>query len=128
VNRIGDEYPAWIGQGFDARSDIHPVAIEVVAVRNYVTEIDADAEFNTGIQWDVGVALRHLLLHLKCAPDSINNARKFHQHSVARGFDDPTVVLGDLPIDKFSTQGFEAFERTFLVRQQRGNSTVFSIG
>src|ERR1700730_15999299 len=43
VNRIGDEHPAWIGQGFDACRDVDAVAIEVVALDDHVAEIDADA-------------------------------------------------------------------------------------
>ena len=39
VNRIGDEHPAGIGQGFDARGDVDAVAIEVVALDDHVAEL-----------------------------------------------------------------------------------------
>src|SRR6516165_3277732 len=46
----------------------------------------------------------------------IDDAGKLHQHAVAGGLDDPATVLGDLRIEELAAQGFEAFERAFLVR------------
>jgi hypothetical protein len=43
MDRIGDEHPAGIGQGFDPCSDVDAVAIEVVALDDHIAEIDADA-------------------------------------------------------------------------------------
>ena len=41
---------------------------------------------------------------------------KLDQHAVAGGLDNAAVVLGDLRIEEFAPQRFEAFERAFLVR------------
>src|SRR5439155_18697379 len=63
VNRVGDEYPAGIGQGFDPGRDIDAVTIEVVGFDDYVAEIDADAQLDAAVRADIRVALRHRLLH-----------------------------------------------------------------
>src|SRR6202035_5816631 len=44
VDRVGDEHPAGIGQGFDAGGDVDAVAIEVVALDDHVSKVDADAQ------------------------------------------------------------------------------------
>ena len=41
VNRI-EEHPAGVGQGFDPRSDVDAVPIEVVAFNDHIAEVDAD--------------------------------------------------------------------------------------
>jgi hypothetical protein len=40
---------------------------------------------------------------------------KFHQHAVACGLDDATVMAGDFPIDHLGAECFELSERPFLV-------------
>jgi hypothetical protein len=55
VDRIGDEHPAGIGQGFDPGGDVDAVAIEVVALDDHIAEIDADAQFDAFVYLD-GIA------------------------------------------------------------------------
>jgi hypothetical protein len=43
MDRIGDEHPACIGEGFRPRRDVDAVAIEVIALDDCAAEIDADA-------------------------------------------------------------------------------------
>src|SRR5262249_34417468 len=50
VNGVGDEHPAGIGQRLDPGSDVDPVTIEVVALDDHVTEIDADAKFDAAVR------------------------------------------------------------------------------
>jgi hypothetical protein len=52
MNRIGDEHPAGIGQGFDPRRDVDAVAIEVVALDDHIAEIDADAQLDAVVRPD----------------------------------------------------------------------------
>ena len=116
VDRIGDEHPAGIGQGFDPRGDVDAVAIEVVALDDHVAEIDADAQFDAAVRRDAGVPLGHRLLHLDRAAHRIDDAGKLHQQAVAGGLDDAAPVLGDLRIEELAAQRLEAFERALLVR------------
>jgi hypothetical protein len=68
---------------------------------------------------DAGVPLGHCLLYLDRAAHGIDDARKFRQHSVAGGLDDPAMMFGDLRIENLAAQGFKAFERAFLVRSHQ---------
>jgi len=116
MNRTGDEDPAGIGQGFDPRGDVDPVAIEVVRLDDDVAEVNADAQFDAVVVRDAGVPLGHGLLHRDCAAHRIEDARKFDQHAVAGGLDDAAVMLGDLRIEELAAQRLEALVRAFLVR------------
>ena len=113
---FGDADAARFSQAFEARGDVDTVAIDVVGLDDHVAEVDADAQFDAAFRPDAGVPLRHRLLHLDRAAHRIDDARKFHQHAVAGGLDDPAVVLGDLRIEELAAQRFEAFVRAFLVR------------
>jgi hypothetical protein len=116
VDRIGDQHPAGIGQGLDARGDVDAVAVKVVALDDYIAEIDADAQLDAAVCRDTRVPPGHCLLHRDRAAHRIDDARKFDQHAVAGGLDDAAVVFGDFRIDEFPAQCLEAFERAFLVR------------
>ncbi len=116
VDRIGDEYSAGIGQGFDPRGDVDAVAVEVVGLDDHVAEIDADAQFDAVVRRDTGVSLGHRLLHRDRAAHRIDDAGKFDQQAVAGGLDDAAMVLGDFRIKELAAQRLEAFERAFLVR------------
>jgi hypothetical protein len=116
MNGIGDEHPAGICQGFDPCRDVDAVAIEIVAVNDHVAEIDADAQLNAVVRRDAAVPVGHRLLHLDRATHRIDGAGKLHQQAVASGLDDAAMVLGDLWIEEFAAQRFEAFERALLIR------------
>jgi hypothetical protein len=116
MDGIGDEHPAGIGQGFDPRSDVDPIAINVVGLDDDVAEIDADTQLDAIVRLDAGVPRGHPLLHFDRAAHRIDDAGKFHQHAVAGGLDNAAAVLGDLRIEELAAQRFEAFVRAFLVR------------
>ena len=116
MDRIGDEHPAGIGQGFDPSGDVDAVSVDVVALDDHIAEIDADAQFDAVVRLSIRVPLGHRLLHRDPAADRIDDARKLHQHAVAGGLDDPAVMLGDFRIEEFPAQRFETFECAFLVR------------
>jgi hypothetical protein len=116
VDRIGDEHPAGIGEGFDPRGDVDAVAIEVVTLDDDVAEIYADAQLDAIVRLDAGVPRGHPLLHFDRAAHRIDDAGKFHQQAVTGGFDDAAVMLGDFRIEELAAQRFEAFVRAFLVR------------
>jgi hypothetical protein len=119
MNRIGDKYPAGIGQGFDPCGDVDAIAIEVVVLDDHVAKIDADAQFDAGVSTDAGVPLGHRLLHRDGAAHRINDARKLDQHAVAGGLDDAAAMLGYLRVDELMAQCLEAFERAFFVRSHQ---------
>src|SRR5207248_440131 len=67
---------------------VDAVAIEVVALDDHVTEVDADAQLDAAVGRDTGVVLGDRLLHFDRAAHRIDDAGKFHQQVVAGGLDD----------------------------------------
>ena len=104
MNRVGDEHSAGIGQGFDPRSDIYAVAVEIVALDDHVAEIDADAEFDTPFSGNVSVALCHVALHLDRTANRIDNTSELDQCAMAGGFDEAAAVFPSLWVDQFALQ------------------------
>src|SRR5580704_17201567 len=49
------------------------------------------------------------------AQRTASTTRKFHQHAVTGGLDDPAAMLGHFRVEELAAQCFEAFERAFLV-------------
>src|SRR5207248_5233887 len=79
VHSSRDTDPAWLGQRFEARSDIDPIAENVVTLGDYVSKIDADAEPDPPFGGDLRIAVNHPGLHLGRTAHRIDHARKFHQ-------------------------------------------------
>jgi hypothetical protein len=122
MNRIGDEHPAGIGQGFDARGDVDAVAINVVVFDDHVAEIDADAQLDAVVRRRARVPLGYRLLDLDCAAHRIDDAGKFDQQAVAGGLDDAALVFGDFRIEELAAQRLEALVRGFLIRPSAANT------
>lgn len=82
---------------FNAWRDIDAVAEDILAVNNYVANVDADAKGNLlGV---IGVVLRHLALHVDRASHGFDGTRELDQHAIAGGLDDTALVLGNGGID-----------------------------
>jgi hypothetical protein len=115
MDRIGDEHPAGVGQGFDPGGDVDAVAVEVVALdvtsprlmpmRSSMRLFGPTSVLCSGI----ACCTRDRAAH------RIDDAGKLHQYAVAGGLDDAAMVLGDLRIEEFAAQRFEAFECALLV-------------
>jgi hypothetical protein len=98
-----DADPAWIGQPFEPGRDVHPVTENVAVLDNDITHIEADAEINPFCDSDPGIAPSHCLLHLGRAAQGVYHAAELYEQTVARRFDQPTVMRGDLRIDHLGT-------------------------
>jgi hypothetical protein len=88
-----------IGKSLQPRRNVDPVTKNIIVVDDDVADIDADTELNIGFGWHVAVPLDHAALDIDGTAHRIDNADEFHQHPVARGFDDATSVFGDHGID-----------------------------
>jgi hypothetical protein len=82
---------------------------------DHVTEIDPDAKGDAFVVGCLGVAVDHRPLDLDGAPHRIDDARKLHQHAVARGLDDAAAMPADLWVDELAAMGLQAFERALFV-------------
>ena len=105
-----------LGQPFQPRRYIHPVSEDVLALGNYVAQVDPHAELDPSLWRGALIPLRHAVLHLYGAPDGIHDARKLRQEAVAGVLYDPAPVVLDLRIDQFPEVGLESFVGPFLIR------------
>jgi hypothetical protein len=96
VDRPGDADPAGLGQRFEARCDIDPVAKNVVAIGDHVAEIDTNAKPDALLVRHIGLTVEHAALHLGGTAHCVDDDRKFRQQPVSGGFNDAAAMLGNL--------------------------------
>jgi hypothetical protein len=75
---------AWI-----RAATIHTVTIDVVAINNDITNINADPELYPAVFGTAKIEFADLLLDLDRAGDSVHGARELHQRAVAHQFERP---------------------------------------
>ncbi len=115
----GNADPACAGQLFNARSDVHAIAINIAIAVNHVADVNADFEFNPPIRRDVMVALGQSALDFNCALRRFQRAAEFHQESVTDGFDLGTVEPGK-DLAQEPSMFFEQFESESIVALGQG--------
>jgi hypothetical protein len=106
---------AGLCQALKPRCKVDPVPEDVVAVADYITDVDPDPELYTAFGWGAGIACCHAALDVDGAAHGVYNAYEFYKHSVAGCLDDPAPMFGDLRIDQLFTMAFELVESTLLV-------------
>ena len=88
---------------FQPRRHVDAVAIEVVAVDDQVSQVQAHAEHERGVRWLVAVGLGHGLLELDGGAQRIDRAGELDQGTIAGQLDQPTSVLRQNRIKALST-------------------------
>jgi hypothetical protein len=106
---------AGLGQSLKPRRYIHPIAKDVVAVTDDVTDIDTGPEFDPPIYRYSRISLAHASGDIDGAAHSIGYAHKLHRHSIAGRFDDPTSMFGNFWVDQFFAVRCERMEHTLLI-------------
>ena len=118
-----DADAAGLRQCLQPRRDVDTVAIDVAAVGDDVAEVDPDAKGDAFVFGRLGVAVDHRPLDLDRATHRIDDAGKFHQHAVAGGLDDASVMLPDLRVDELATMRLQAVEGALLIRSHQPRIT-----
>lgn len=90
---------ARLGQPFQARRDVDPIAIDVITFDDDVTDVDTDTEGDPPIFGHVGVAFGYGPLDIDGEVDGSHDAAELHQSAVADQFDDAPVVRGGLGLE-----------------------------
>ena len=96
VDDRGDADPAGLCQRFQTRRDVDPIAIDVFAVDDHVTEVDANPEHDTD-RWRLGLDGP---LDGEGAFDRINDAGEFHQGAVPHQLDHAALVGGNRRVEE----------------------------
>src|SRR5205823_14268244 len=90
-----DADPARFGQCLQPRRDVDAVAIDVVILGDDVAQIDPDAELDSPLDGDAGIALGHRVLHLDRAMHRVDDAGELDEETVTGGLDDAATMLPD---------------------------------
>src|SRR5690348_15764912 len=114
---------ARIGQCLQPRGNVDAITINVAAVDDHGTAIDADPQGNTTVLGCLGIAVDHRPLHLNGTAHGIDDTRKFDQHTVAGRLENAAMVLPDLRIDKGAAILLETLVCPFLVRSHQPRIT-----
>jgi hypothetical protein len=99
ANDLADTDSARLGDAFKPGRDVHAIAVNVAALDDDVTEVDADAKFEAGYLRLVRIALCHGALHFDRAAHGVHDAGELEENAVARGLDQAASVLRDLRVD-----------------------------
>ena len=102
-------------QRLEAGGDVDAVAIDVLPVLDDVAEIDADAKLDPPVGRLLGVAQRHLALHVDGAAHRVDDAGELDQQPVAGDPDDAAAVLLDHRVGELAAQHPQPLEGALLV-------------
>jgi hypothetical protein len=95
MDHVGNADPARFRDGFETGGNVDPVAVNVLALDDNVTEMDADAEQQLSVFGRVAFSPRGGALDVYGALDRIDDTAELDQEPIAHGFDHPPPVFAD---------------------------------
>ena len=98
MHPAGNADATGLGQSFEPRDEVDPIAENVAVLDDDVALVDAKAKLDPPFGWYARVPVRHRPLHIDGIAHGIDDARKLGQETVAGGLDDTTTGLGDLRV------------------------------
>jgi hypothetical protein len=104
-----------LGQTLQTGSHVDAVSIDVVALDDDISQVDADTEPDAVCIGQVGLAIHHGALNVEGAVDGFDDAGKIGQKPVTHELHDASLAFRDLRLHQLFTEGLEAFERSRLV-------------
>ena len=115
IGGLRDAHPAGLGQALQARREVDPVAVEVIALDDDVAEIDADPQLHPPRLGQRGVARLRALLDLDRALHRVHHAGELDQHAVAHQLHQTTLIFGEQRLDHLAAPLSEHRKRSGLV-------------
>ena len=116
IGLLGETDRAGLGDAFQPRSDVDPVAHQIaVALLDHIAHMDADAELDAPVLRHAGVALDEAVLNLDRAADRVDDAPELDDRAVTGALDDAAVMGGDGGIDQIAAETAKAREGSVLV-------------
>jgi hypothetical protein len=113
---VGDANPSGLGDAFQSRGDVDPVAHQIaVALLYNVAEMDADPKFNALVGRDLSVALDHRPLDFNGEVHRVDDAAELDDAAVTRALDDAPVVHGDDRVDQVAAERPQPRQNPILV-------------
>ena len=108
--------PPVCGQTFQTRGDRDTIAIDDVAIRDDVAEIDPDAKLYPPICGHRVSLFRYFALDFDSALDGIDDAAELDEKPIAHRAYNAAAVSVDPDIYQISADPVERCQRTFFVR------------
>jgi hypothetical protein len=87
-------------KAFQSRRYVHPVPEDVATVEHDISDIDADAQLDPLLLWDLGIALGHAPLDIDSTPRRVYDAGELSEQPVSGVLDNPPAVFSDLWLDE----------------------------
>jgi len=104
-----------LGQRFQPRRHIHPIAKDVLLLDDHVAEVDTHPEVDPLIRLDRAVPLGHTTLELDGAAHRVDHTRELGKETVAGILHNAASLLADLRIDQFLQMGLEPLVRALFI-------------
>ena len=98
-----------------ARSDIDGIAQQIVPFRNYVSDVDANAENDAAVITDIRITLCHPFLEGNGVANGVDSTGKLEQQAVAGGIGDAAAMLSSQRIDELIAMSAQRPQGGFLV-------------
>ena len=86
---------ARFGDGFEARCNVHTIAVEIASLDHNIAKIHANAKNDMAIFGLIAVGGRHTLLQIDRALNGIDGAGELDQYTVAGDLEDATAMFGN---------------------------------
>jgi hypothetical protein len=104
VGCSGDQNTAWRAGLFQSGRHVDAVPQEVLAIDQYVAEIDSDTQDNPALIRDLRLPFRQLLLDYSRAGNSLDDGTELGDQAVAGQLDDAAVVFRQQGLEQGLTQ------------------------
>ena len=114
-----DDDAARLRNAFKLCRHIDVIPIDVVGLDDHVAEIDAHAKLYAAVVRHTCIAHSHSLLDRGSTGDSVHDARKVRQKSVAGMLHNATLVLADLGVDQLLAVRFPSGMGASLVQTHK---------
>jgi hypothetical protein len=98
VRCSGNADTSWDSEPLKAGRYVHPVAEQITATDNHVTDVNPDPELQVAFLESVLAGLREGVLDIYSTLNSIHRAWELGQNTIARRIRDPTAIFGNQPV------------------------------
>src|SRR5258705_11672644 len=95
--------------------NIDPVTEDIVLFDNYITDVNADAEFDPFVLRHIGILFCHAALDFVGTSHGVDHAGELNESAVPGILDDASVMLSDFGIEKRLSKSFQLRQRAFFV-------------
>ena len=112
---VRDADTAGLCNPFETHRNIDPVTKDIVFFDNNITDVNADAEFDTLVLRHVDILFGHAALNFVGASDGVDHAGELGNSAVPGILDNTSVMLSDFGIEKRPSERFQLRQRAFFV-------------